>query len=410
MAGAVICDYLVVGTGAMGMSFTDVLLSENKDCSVIMVDRQPTPGGHWNFSYDFVTLHQPAMFYGVASERLETEHHNPRDLSSGPKICAYYRRVMEKFGATGRLRHLAAHEYLGEKGESVYGVAPVGDAGAHFTIEVRKKLVDATFLQVTVPAMRAPPFEVAEGARVVPINVLAQLETIAPKPSRFCVLGGGKTAMDAVLHLLNHGISQQDITWVVPNDSYMVDRDLVFYGAKPLGEEYDCAGDPVHQCYADRGGLRIDPAVMPTKFRCCTVARKELEAFRSVKDVVRMGRVKTLGTDQIELENGAVPTNTNTLHVDCTANGLTRRDPVPIFDGGKITLQSLVWCTYVISAAATAKLECSSDDNAFKNDVVTPVCHPESLDDQSVAMPGVERNAMNMKMHFGDWWMKCRLN
>lgn len=152
----------------------------------------------------------------------------------------------------------------------------------------------------------------------------------------------------------------------------------------------------------------MDVTVMPTKFRCCTVSHKELEGFRSVKDVVRMGRVKTLGTDQIVLEKGTVPTNTNTLHVDCTANGLTRRDPVPIFDGGKITLQSLVWCTYVISAAATAKLECSSDDNTFKNGVVSPVCYPDFLDDREVAMPDVARNWMNMQMLFGQWLMNCR--
>lgn len=54
-------DYLVVGGGAMGMAFTDTLLAET-DASVILVDRQHQPGGHWNVAYPFVTLHQPSAF------------------------------------------------------------------------------------------------------------------------------------------------------------------------------------------------------------------------------------------------------------------------------------------------------------------------------------------------------------
>ena len=38
-------DYLVVGAGATGMAFTDVLISES-DVSVVMVDRRHRPGGH----------------------------------------------------------------------------------------------------------------------------------------------------------------------------------------------------------------------------------------------------------------------------------------------------------------------------------------------------------------------------
>ena len=57
-------DYLVVGAGAMGMAFTDVLIAET-DATVTIVDRHARPGGHWNDSYPFVRLHQPSSFYGV---------------------------------------------------------------------------------------------------------------------------------------------------------------------------------------------------------------------------------------------------------------------------------------------------------------------------------------------------------
>ena len=38
-------DYLVIGGGAMGMAFTDVILSET-DADLIIVDQNAKPGGH----------------------------------------------------------------------------------------------------------------------------------------------------------------------------------------------------------------------------------------------------------------------------------------------------------------------------------------------------------------------------
>ena len=39
-------DYLVVGTGAAGMAFTDSLLSQS-DATVTLIDRRHAPGSHW---------------------------------------------------------------------------------------------------------------------------------------------------------------------------------------------------------------------------------------------------------------------------------------------------------------------------------------------------------------------------
>ncbi len=52
-------DYLVVGAGAMGMAFTDTLVTES-DAQVVIVDWGHAPGGHWNRAYPFVRLHQPS--------------------------------------------------------------------------------------------------------------------------------------------------------------------------------------------------------------------------------------------------------------------------------------------------------------------------------------------------------------
>lgn len=46
-------DYLVIGTGASALAFTDALINQ-ADVDVIMVDRRDRPGGHWNDAYPFV--------------------------------------------------------------------------------------------------------------------------------------------------------------------------------------------------------------------------------------------------------------------------------------------------------------------------------------------------------------------
>ena len=53
-------DYLVIGSGAMGMAFSDALLTET-DAKIIIVDKHHQPGGHWNDAYPFVRLHQPSV-------------------------------------------------------------------------------------------------------------------------------------------------------------------------------------------------------------------------------------------------------------------------------------------------------------------------------------------------------------
>lgn len=56
----------------MGMAFVDTLISET-DATVVLVDRNDQPGGHWVNAYPFVRLHQPSAYYGVNSRRLGSD-------------------------------------------------------------------------------------------------------------------------------------------------------------------------------------------------------------------------------------------------------------------------------------------------------------------------------------------------
>ena len=77
-------DYLVIGSGAVGLAFADTLIDES-DAHITIVDRHGKPGGHWNDAYSFVTLHQPSAFYGVNSLELGSR----RKDSFGPNKGLY---------------------------------------------------------------------------------------------------------------------------------------------------------------------------------------------------------------------------------------------------------------------------------------------------------------------------------
>ena len=47
--------------------------------------------------------------------------------------------------------------------------------------------------------------------------------------SEYVIVGGGKTGIDAVLYLLHHGLHPDRISWIVPNDSWFVNRDFFKY-------------------------------------------------------------------------------------------------------------------------------------------------------------------------------------
>ncbi len=117
-------DYLVIGAGAMGMAFADVMLTET-EATVAIVDRYGSPGGHWNRAYPQVRLHQPSAFYGVNSRPLGSDIKDTAggnagrfELASGSEVVAYYDQVMnQQFLPTGRVHYFPMCEYA--EGESI---------------------------------------------------------------------------------------------------------------------------------------------------------------------------------------------------------------------------------------------------------------------------------------------------
>lgn len=396
-------DYLVIGSGATGLAFVDTLIDQT-DAHVTLIDRHGKPGGHWNDAYSFVTLHQPSAFYGVnsmalGSGRTDTIGLNKGlyELASGPEISGYFDRVMNhKLLPSGRVAYHPMCNYLGDgQFESIL-------SGQRTQVTVRKKVVDAAYLGPSVPSTHTPRFAVAPGVRLLPPNALPQLwheQNRGGLPRRFVIVGAGKTAMDAGVWLLNAGAPPDAIQWVVPRDSWLVNRITTQPGAEFFKEAIGGQADQM-QAFAQATStadlflrleacgavLRIHRDHAPTMFHLATLTPAEAALLQHIHQVIRLGRVQRIETDHMLLDQGRVPVAADTLFIDCTASAVAPRPLQPIFQGNKIVLQLVRLPQPTFSAALVAYVEANYEGDKQKNGLCGTVPFPHTLDDYPRAM------------------------
>ncbi|HTW09577.1 MAG TPA: NAD(P)-binding protein, partial [Acidimicrobiales bacterium] len=273
-------DYLVVGAGASGLAFADVLVSE-ADVEVTVVDRQAAPGGHWLHAYPFVRLHTPSSYYGVNSlplgeDRVDRTGENAGfyERATGSEVREHFAQAGERLAQTGRVRLLMRHEHLGQgsDGEAVRDL----ETGEVIEVSPSRKVVDARYLEGSIPATHTLPFDVDPNARVIPVN---DLPGVAGSASSYTVLGSGKTAADACIWLLANGVSPDRIRWVRPRDAWFYDRSnfqpLEQVGAVMEGISLDAeaaalasdVGEVFERLEAAGRLVRIDPSQPATMYR-----------------------------------------------------------------------------------------------------------------------------------------------
>lgn len=385
-------DYLVIGSGAVGMAFVDTLLDELPDVDIIMVDRFAKAGGHWNSAYPFVTLHQPSAFYGVNSRELSQGKRDEiglnkglGDLAIGTEILAYFDEVMrQKFLNSGRVRFFSLSDY---KGEGVFEHRLSGKA----TKVTARKIVDCTHLNTTVPSTHTPNFQVGADVAFMPLN---DLPLISELPKGFTIIGGGKTGIDAILWLLENHVPAQSIRWIKSRDAWLINRKHT----QPFPEFFEgTIGNQANMFEAIAAAnsksdmfdrletcgyfLRLDPTIRPTMFHGATISELELEALRRVKDVVRKGRVAKIDSQNISFVNGRTEPSLGHIMVDCSASAIKYNIIKPVFQGDVITPQTTRAYQPVFSAAMIAWVEANIEGEAAKNSLTGVVPLPDSLDD-----------------------------
>ena len=401
-------DYLIVGSGAVGMAFADTLVHES-DADIIIVDMHGQPGGHWNDAYPFVTLHQPSSFYGVGSmplghDRLDQFGLNEGlgELATGAEVNAYYEQVMHtKLIPSGRVRYFPKCRYTGNgEFESML-------TGEKHHVSVARRTVDTTYLNTAVPSTHTPAFSITDGVRFIPLNGLPKVNT---PPAGYVVVGAGKTGADACLWLLEHGVDADLIQWIVPRDAWLTNRakiqpkdEFFFDTFNAQSAQFEAAAqatsiDDLYERLEACGMLvRLDPNVRPTMFHAAVISPKELAALRSIRNIIRLGRVTNIGLNEITLQHGSVPTTPEHLFIDCSASAILGPSMAaikPIFQDKLVLPQTIRSYQPAFSAAVIAHIELAYDNDTIKNELCQVVPLPNHAKDW---VPMTLVNMMNLK-------------
>ncbi|MEM9514188.1 MAG: NAD(P)-binding protein [Actinomycetota bacterium] len=425
-------DYLIIGAGASGMAIADELVTQT-DAEIVLIDRRHQPGGHWVDAYPFVRLHQPSAFYGVNSrplgfDRIDESGPNAGyyERASGAELVDYYQRVLdEQLLGSGRVRFLGSSEFLGDRTAATahdgpYTVRSVLD-GHETIISARRRVVDATYVESIVPMRHRRPYAAAPETR---IGTPTDIVRLADSTGRFTVIGAGKTAMDTCCFLLDQGVDQDSIRWILPRDGWFVDR----RGTQPLTlaagmAEYQAdliesiasstTGEEFARNFEERGWfLRLDPSVEPAVHRGANVSAREIEQLRSIENTVRLGRVRSISANAVHLEHGDVIADRTDVYVDCTAQGLATSPLRPIFSPGAITVQFTTLGVAPWSASVIGYVESLDIDDEDRNQLCQPVPRTGLIADQlrvyaaGFAVEEVRRGDERI----GGWAAKARLN
>jgi hypothetical protein len=421
--GSLETDYLVVGAGAMGMAFTDALI-DRADVHVTLVDRRHAAGGHWQDAYPFVQLHQASVFYGVASTVLGTgavQQSGPEaglgERARRSEIQAYYDDILHRrFLGSGRVAFLGCSEYHTD-GTAHLVTSRV--SGETVEVDVRRRVVDATYLSPTIPATTPAPFGAADDVPVVAINEFARMETA---PDSYVIVGSGKTATDGIVWLLANGVEPDHIVWVRPRDPWMLNRAVVqpdpvvalglAADTMEAGADAESLDDLFLRLEAAGVMLRIDRDVMPTMAKVPTVGAWELDLLRTIENVVRLGHVKYVTRNEIVLDLGSVPLAPDSLVVHCAASGLAYPPLVPVWGPDKIRLQTIRVGFPCFCAALAGYVEATRDDDRERNRLCPPNTLPDSLTDfarMQVRGTVAARN-YSAERDIAGWADRCALN
>ncbi len=408
------------------MAFSDTLIAQSES-DVVLVDRRHRPGGHWLDAYPFVRLHQPSANYGVASRPLghdRIDEFGPNagfyERASAAEICEHFGRALDEvLLPSGRVRFLGRTDYRGEDGGQHHLVSLL--TGAETTVQVRKKVVDATYVESSIPSRHRPEFEVGAGVRMIPPNDLVDLERPV---SDVTVIGAGKTAMDTCTWLLDAGVDPERIRWIRPRDSWMFERtymqplDLVAQYMQmqahwiEVAAEAEDGGDFAHRLEERGVFVRIDHTVEADLFRGATISLGELKSLRTIRRVVRKGKVRRLDPDRVWLDGGEERAAPDELFVDCTAAGVRPVAPRPVFEAGRVTLEYVTVGFVPWSAATVAAVEAGHDDVGVMNKLCPPVVFSGSIADV-FGLAYASTSGLVARMREPDlmaWNAGCRLN
>jgi hypothetical protein len=225
------CDLCILGAGIAGLNAlfaaTHYLTSSQR---VVLIDRNPRPGGMWNDAYDYVRLHQPHGLFTAGN--IPWKLGRPRDYLAGKsEVLDHLQHCVEVLGTKVTLDVFYGYEYeshqevRGEDGVEVrISCAPTSPAAPPLRVEAGR-FVKAYGAEISPKA----PLELSS-AKVVSLSP-DQRDLLggdlAASAAPVYVVGGGKTAVDTA-HALLSRFPGRDVNVVAGSGMVFTSRDKMF--------------------------------------------------------------------------------------------------------------------------------------------------------------------------------------
>ena len=309
------------GAGAMGMAFTDALI-DHADVHVTLVDRRHC--GRRALA-GRLSVRPAAPGVGVLRRRVDGAGDRRGAARAGRRPACRSGPVSRRSRRTTTTSSIdASSDPVASR--SSEGATTTTDGSSHLVtsrvsgetveVDVRRRVVDATYLSPTIPATTPPPFGVADDVRVVPVNELARL-TAAPSELRHRRFRQDRDRRDRLAagqrrgarpHRLGASTRSVDAQprggparpgrgarrsrrtpWRRPIDARVARRPV----PAPRGRRRDAADRP--RRHPD-DGQDADPR--PTW---------ELDLLRTIEHVVRLGHIRDVTRGEIVLDDGSIP-------------------------------------------------------------------------------------------------------
>jgi hypothetical protein len=196
--------------------------------------------------------------------------------------------------------------------------------------------------------------------------------------------------MDAACWLLDQGVAPERITWVRPQESWVLNRKYfqpatgvvpTFEGIVQELEAFaECDTiDAAFERFEEHGLVfRIDPSLRPGMVKGATASRGEIDQMRRIENVVRLGHVERVERHEIVLQQGSIPTSPDHVHLHCASPGLRDNPPVAIFGDEQITLQPITRISLTLAAGLIGFVEASGRSTDEKNRLCPPNPWPQT--------------------------------
>ena len=231
-SGVQACELCIVGAGIAGMNALYAASRYLKpDDKVILVDRNPKPGGMWNQTYNYVRLHQPHRMFTAGDIPWEPAR-TPAHLADRTEVLDHFDHCLQTLQAEVQLEQRYGCLYLShrevEEADGSYSVlvecAEGDESGKRVQIKARR-CVKALGFQI--PQNAALPFSSTNVRSISPdsFDLLGEEMRASDKP--VYIVGGGKTAMDTA-HALLSRFKDKQVSLMVGRGTVFTSRDTTF--------------------------------------------------------------------------------------------------------------------------------------------------------------------------------------